>query len=116
MAARPLLIVMIVRDAGLRSALVARLSGNFDLLTASRWEGLADRRLIRWPAVLVTDEAPDAWEDHGFARVVVLSAPVAGSAPDARLIHISPEAAIDSLSQLFTGLIDLDQSAPPREA
>jgi hypothetical protein len=123
MAARPLLVVLIVRDAGLRSALAARLSKRFDLLTAARWEDVADRRLIRSPSVLVADgesfpglDLEQFAEDRGFARIVALLAGDVLPEPGRRLIHISPKAAIESLSQLFTDLIDADQSAPPREA
>lgn len=122
MAARPLLVMLIVRDAGLRSALAARLSEGFDLLTAARWESVAGRRVVRPPSVLVIDaesivdlDIDLLVERHGLARIVALSA----NAPptvDGRLIHISSRGAIDSLSQLFTGLIDSDQSAPSREA
>jgi hypothetical protein len=122
MAARPLLVILIVRDAGLRSALAARLSEGFDLLTAARWESVAGRRVVRPPSVLVIDAESIAdldidllVERHGLARIVALSADAPPTA-DGRLIHISPRGAIDSLSQLFTGLIDSDQSAPSREA
>lgn len=59
MAAQAILVVVVVCDPGLRSALAARLSlDGFELLTASGiGYGLLGSTMIRPPAVLVIDEA-----------------------------------------------------------
>jgi len=59
MAALATLVVVVVADAGLRTALAAHLSlDGLDLLTASGiGYGLLDRPIIRKPAILVIDEA-----------------------------------------------------------
>lgn len=64
MAARPVLIVVAVGDAEIRSLLAERLAlQGVNLLTASGWgDGLLDRPVIRDPAILVVDEAAVAGE------------------------------------------------------
>ncbi|MCW3847435.1 hypothetical protein OF829_09285 [Sphingomonas sp. LB-2] len=58
MAAQAILVVVVVRDSGLRSALAAHLSlDGLDLLTASGiGYGLLGSSMIREPSVLVIDE------------------------------------------------------------
>lgn len=58
MAAQAILVVVVVANAGLRSALAAHLSLECDLLTASGvGYGLLASPMIREPAILVIDEA-----------------------------------------------------------
>ncbi|MDF7776568.1 hypothetical protein P1X14_15030 [Sphingomonas sp. AOB5] len=109
---------MIVRDAGLRSALVVRLSESFDLLTAARWDaGLAARALVRAPAVLVIDEqalVEDAFSwvellagDHGFARIVVITADAPANPEPQLVMQVDRETAMAGLPQIFSDLTAL---------
>lgn len=83
MPVRASLIVVIVRDAGLRSALAARLAlSGITLLTARAYRQVRRQRLAE-PAVLLIDEAAMAgaegdwvealWLERRWARVIVLT-------------------------------------------
>ena len=85
MAAQAILVVVAVRDAGLRSALAAHLSlDGFELLTASGiGYGLLGSKMVRSPSVLVIDEGlipcdPDRWIESqrsvgGWQHLVILN-------------------------------------------
>lgn len=114
MAARPVLVVLIVRDAGCRSALAARLSERFDLVTVDSWsEALVERRIVRPPAVLVIDEASAAGEQGGwirtkareglFERVVVLTVDATEQSVDDWMIEINPATEIEKLAETISG-------------
>jgi hypothetical protein len=111
---RPLLVVVIVRDAGLRSSLAAQLGGmGVNLLTAEATNpGGFDRRLIRAPSILIIDEEEIAgdqgswiegqWLDRAWDRVVVLSddAPVPVG-DDNWLVYVDKHAPMRALSELL---------------
>lgn len=112
MATQAILVVVVVRDPGLRSALAARLSlDGFDLLTASGiGYGLLGSPLIRPPAVLVIDEAlipgdPDRWIETQrnigeWRGLAVLTA--AGQVPGDDWCHrIAPRSARKAVSELL---------------
>lgn len=111
MATQAILVIVAVRDPGLRSALAARLSlEGFDLLTASGiGYGLLGSTMIRPPAVLVIDEAlipgdPDRWIEKqrsvgDWRRLAVLTA--AGQVAGDDWCHrISPRSARKAVSEL----------------
>jgi hypothetical protein len=118
MPTRAILVVVVVQDAGIRSALAAHLSLDcHDLLTASNiGYGLLGSAMIREPSVLVIDEAlipcdPDRWIEKqrsmgGWRHLVVLTgaapAPVDGSD---WLVRISQRNARKMLSELLAGWV-----------
>lgn len=118
MAALAILVVVVVRDAGLRSALAAHLSlEGYDLLTASGiGYGPLGSAMIREPSILVIDEAlipcdPDRWIEKqqalgGWRHLVVLtrSAPAPVDGAD-WLVRISQRNARKLLSELLTGWV-----------
>jgi hypothetical protein len=116
MAAPAILVVVAVRDAGLRSALAAHLSlDGFELLTASGiGYGLLGSTMVRAPAILVIDETlipcdPDRWIEKqrslgDWRHLVVLT----GAAPrpvdgGAWLVRIAGSNARKLLSELLAG-------------
>lgn len=85
MAKRPMLVVVVVEDPGLRSALAAQLAlSGINLLTAESFESdIIERRMIRQPSMLIIDEegiegdpgvwVERQWLDRAWERVVVLT-------------------------------------------
>jgi len=111
------LLVLVLREAALRSTLVARLAmGGATVWTAQR----LDEKLpasIRTPAVLVTDaESVGAHpggavvlrDDPRWRMVVVVTADVVPESPDARLVYI-PHG--DAMAALTRALESLDRQA-----
>lgn len=119
MAAQAILVVVVVRDAGLRSALAAHLSlAGLDLLTASSiGYGLLGSTMIREPSVLVIDEAlipcdAETWIEKqrsvgNWRHLVVVNGvtpvPVDGAS---WLIRISHRNARPMLSELLAGWVN----------
>jgi len=116
MAAQAILVVVVVADAGLRSALAAHLSlDGLDLLTASNMGyGLLGSSMIRAPSVLVIDEAlipcdPDRWIETqralgNWRHLVVLTA--AAPAPVERgawLVRVAQSNPRKRLADLIAG-------------
>lgn len=108
-----LLLVLVLREAALRSSLVARLAmGGATVWTAQR----LDEKLpasIRAPAVLVTDResvaahpggAQALCEDARWRMVVIVSPDPAPDGDDARLRHIAQSDAAAALARLMTTL------------
>ena len=106
-----LLLVLIVREAGLRSTLVARLSmAGADVLTA---EDFGDSRLARHKRrslVLIADQAALDGHDEGcdalladprWHRLVVLSPGACPASEDPRLIRIQRADAAKRLAQML---------------
>ena len=118
MAAQAILVVVVVADAGLRSALAAHLSlDGRELLTASDiGYGLLGSAMIREPAVLMIDEAlipcdVDRWIEKqrglgNWRHLVVLadcpSSPVNGGD---WLVRVSQRNTRKMLSELLTGWV-----------
>jgi len=110
--AKSLLIVLLVRDAGVRSTMAARLSMHgVDVLTASEFHDPVMHR-TRGRAVLVTDEAiaaedraewAEALQDEArWLRIVVLTAePPEPSGPDDRLVFVQQQHAAAQLVALL---------------
>ncbi len=119
MAAQAILVVVVVREAGLRSALAAHLSlDGFELLSASDiGYGLLGGKMIREPAILIIDESliprdPDRWIEKqrslgGWRHLVVLTAaapaPVDGGEWLVRVAERNPR---KSLSELLRGWVN----------
>ena len=116
MAAEAILVVAVVADPGLRSALAAHLSlDGRELLTASRiGDGLLDSAMIREPAVLMIDEASipgdaERWIEKqrgmgGWRHLVALAdiAPVPVNGAE-WLVRVSQRNTRKMLSELLTG-------------
>ena len=118
MAAQAILVVVVVRDAGLRSALAAHLSlEGLDLLSASNiGYGLLGSNMIRSPSILVIDEGlipcdPERWIEKqrsvgGWEHLVILNgatpAPVDGGE---WLVRIAARNARKLLSELLADWI-----------
>lgn len=116
MATQAILVVVVVRDAGLRSALAAHLSlDGVELLTASGiGYGLLGSAMIREPTILIIDETvipldQQRWIDKqrnlgGWQHLVVLTthAPPSGENDD-WLVRVAQRNARKSLSGLLTG-------------
>jgi hypothetical protein len=107
------LLVLVLREAALRSTLVARLAmGGATVWTAQRF----DEKLpasIRTPAVLVTDaESVDAHpggvvalcHDTRWRMVVVLTGDAAPDSQDARLVYIPRSDAAAALARVLETL------------
>src|SRR4051794_14135946 len=87
MAARPVLVVVVIGDAEVRSAVVRRLAmQGVELLTMNGWdEALFDGPMIRPHSVLVVDDAvaqhadliERQWQEGRWRRVLALTAPAA---------------------------------------
>ncbi|MEZ0241946.1 MAG: hypothetical protein ACAH11_01115 [Sphingomonas sp.] len=116
MSAQAILVVVVVSDAGLRSALAAHLSlEGLDLLTASGiGYGLLGSAMIREPSVLVIDEAlipcdPDRWIENqrsvgDWRHLVVLTAAAPAPVDGADwLVRVSRRNARKLLTELLTG-------------
>lgn len=104
------LLVLIVREAGLRSTLVARLA----MCGATVWTGRAfdEKRpaSARAPAVLITDE--ESIEDHPggavalsenaqWRKVIVLTRGSAPTSQDTRLFYLARGGAAPALARLL---------------
>lgn len=111
MVSETLLLVLIVREAGLRSTLAARLSmAGADILTA---DDFADPRLARHkkrPLVLIADEAAvdghaggcdRLLEDPRWLRLVVLTPRACPESEDPRLIRIERANAAKKIAKLL---------------
>lgn len=111
MASETLLLVLILREAGLRSTLVARLSmAGADVLTADDFN---DPRLARHKKrllVLIADDAAVEGHDGGcdgllddprWQRVVVLSRGACAASKDSRLIRIERAQAANAIAELL---------------
>lgn len=111
MVSETLLLVLIVREAGLRSTLVARLSmAGADVLTA---EDFDDPRLARHkkrPLVLIADEAAvdghaggcdGLLADPRWRTLVVLSPGACAASEDSRLIRIARAHAAQTIARLL---------------
>lgn len=105
-------IVLIVRDASLRSAWVARLSiAGANLITAADLDSPGLRRAAIRPALLVVDEASVGTklgailEDPRWHRIVVLAAspPAPDPNSDARVIYVQGDATAALLSEHVPG-------------
>jgi hypothetical protein len=119
MAAQAILVVVVVREAGMRSALAAHLSlDGFELLSASNIGfGLLGSTMIREPSVLVIDEAlipcdAETWIEKqrsvgNWRHLVVVNGitpvPVDGAS---WLIRISHHNARQMLSELLRGWVN----------
>lgn len=119
MAAQAILVVVVVPDAGLRTALAAHLSlDGLELLTSSGiGYGLLGSPLVREPAILIIDEIvipcdADRWIEKqrnlgGWQHLVVLGgtapAPVDGSE---WLIRIASRNARKMLPELLRGWVN----------
>jgi hypothetical protein len=106
-----LLLVLIVQEAGLRSALAASLSlAGADVLTA---DDFADPRLARHrrrPLVLITDEAAvegfqggskELARDPRWLKLVLLSPGAAGPNGDPKLLRLDRASAARTISRLL---------------
>lgn len=110
MASETILLVLIVRNAGLRSTLVARLSmAGADVLTAEDFDDPRLARHTRRPVVLVADDAAVAqWEggvagltaDPRWIRLVLISSEPAAPGDDPRLIRLESGIAAKAIMEL----------------
>ena len=122
MAARAVLVAVIIRDAGLRSALTAQLAlQGVDLLTGASLAAVA-RSKPGQPAILVVDErdAEDERElletlrlERNWQRILVL----AGDAPrrasgHAELIHVGTNSLRAAITQAIEELNEIEPIAP----
>jgi len=106
-------IVLVVQDASLRSALIARLSiAGASLVTARDLNDPALRRGSARPAVLIVDEATIAEQldamlgEPRWHRVVVLTASTPSeraSDADPRLIHVQRDATAARIAECVPG-------------
>lgn len=111
MASETLLLVLIVKEAGLRSTLVARLSmAGADVLTAEDFDDPRLARHKRRPLVLIADEAAVEEHDGGcdglvadprWERLVLLSPSACEDSDDPRLIRIERKSAAKALVELI---------------
>lgn len=108
------LLIVVVRERGLRSALVARLSlAGADLVTLDDIDDPALERVIRSPAVLVIDEAlaaehSDAWlesllADPRWRSLVLLTVdPPSQTATDPRILRVAYSNAAAAIAELVS--------------
>jgi hypothetical protein len=106
-----LLLVLIVREAGLRSTLAARLSmAGADVLTADDFDDPRLARHKKRPLVLIADDAAvDGHEggcdglvaDPRWLRLVVLSPGACAVSEDARLIRLERAQAASTIARLL---------------
>ena len=111
MASETLLLVLILREAGLRSTLVARLSlAGADVLTADDFNDPRLARHKKRPLVLIADEAAvDAHsggcdgllEDPRWQRLVVLSPGACPASDDPRLVRMPRADAAKTIAKLL---------------
>lgn len=125
MSERPLLVVVIVRDAGLRSSLAAQLGGmGVNLLTAEATNSRGfDRRLVRAPSILIIDEEEIAgdqgnwiegqWLDRAWDKVVVLSYDCTVPANDGNwLVYVDKHSPAQALAELLSGWTGQEVKTP----
>jgi hypothetical protein len=108
---KDLLLVLVLREAALRSTLVARLAlSGAAVSTAQRFDERRPASGGAKPAVLVTDAGSIAEHPGGAAAlltdpqwrtVVVLGGPTARSGNDPRLLHLDPTDAPATLPKLL---------------
>ena len=119
MAARAVLVALIIGDAGLRSALTARLAlHGVDLMTAATIDA-AGRRKPGEPSILVVDAAGIERErgdwletlvlENRWQRILVLAAD-APAAPTGRneLIHVNMDSVYDAITQTIEELREIE--------
>lgn len=125
-AQRPMLVVVVVQNPGLRSALAAQLVGSgVNLLTAASFDSdVVERRMIRQPSMLIIDETgidgdPGAWIerqwlDRAWERIVVLTldAPLIAAEGD-WLIYLDKKASARTIADQVVTWAGAEQATPP---
>ena len=117
MPSRAVLVVLAVKDPGLRSTLAAQLPlGNVDLITGQGIDDPALRRGIRRPAVLIVDEPtvaampPETLEallcEPHWRQVIAITENLHPADPDCdtRLLRIARKGASAEIGALLPGL------------
>ena len=125
-AKRPMLIVVVVQEPGLRSALAAQLAViGVNLLTAASFDSdILERRMIRRPSMLIIDEAGIAgdpgtwierqWLDRAWERIVVLTPNVPLiTAEEDWLIYLDKRAAARTIADRAAAWAGAQQELPP---
>ncbi|RYY29426.1 MAG: hypothetical protein EOP62_00890 [Sphingomonadales bacterium] len=111
MASETLLLVLIIKEAGLRSTLAARLSlAGADMLTADDFEDPRLARHKKRPLVLISDEAAVMEHEGGcdglvadprWLRVVILSPGACEGSDNPRLIRLERKSAAKAIGALL---------------
>lgn len=111
MVSETLLLIVIVRETGLRSTLAARLSlAGADLLSARDFRDARVGRYKKRALILITDQAAidehdGGWDglraDPRWLRLVVVSPRESAPSEDPRLIHIQRANAVNRIARLL---------------
>lgn len=112
MPGKEILLVLAVRELGLRSTLAARLSlVGADLITAADLHDPALERNVRHPAALILDEdaiagRSDEWldavlEESRWRQVVVLTSSPCDARADPRLLYLERQSAPERIADLI---------------